>query len=84
VAVKHSAGNVYSAPATSYCHVQVRYWSLTSLNITQMISDTAVFSRFLAFYAPAVGGIKRYRDPYPSVCLSRVTHDAAALGAQLP
>ena len=30
-------------------------------------------------YAPAVGGVKRYRDP--SVCVS---HGAAALGAQLP
>ena len=29
--------------------------------------------------APALGGIKRYRDP--SVCLS---HGAAAVGAQLP
>jgi len=30
------------------------------------------------YYGPAVGGIKRYRDP--SVCLS---HGAAALGARL-
>ena len=33
----------------------------------------------LFYYAPAVGGIKRYRDP--SVCLSQ---GAAAVGAQLP
>ena len=32
---------------------QVRYWSLTSLNITQMISDDC--DMVLAFYTPGVG-----------------------------
>jgi len=43
----------------------------------------AVTTAATCYYAPGVGGIKRYRDRHVclSVCLS---HGAVALGAQLP